>query len=193
MTRVIVFIDGSNFYHTCKNHLGTSDIEFRAFCDKLAENNTIVEIGYYTAPVSQQTFPERYQTQQKFFSRIRKIPHLKLILGKLRPRNITCPRCRKIIPLCPECKRKIVSHVEKKTDVNFAVDMVALAFEDKYDTGIIVTGDGDFTSAVKLAQKLNKKIIIAHFARGYSSELNQTCDSEIILDADYMEGCYLDY
>ncbi len=39
-------------------------------------------------------------------------------------------------------------HEEKQTDVNIAVLLMKLAFEDKYDTAIIISGDTDFSLAI---------------------------------------------
>ncbi len=193
MTRVIIFIDGSNFYHLCNDSLGTNNIEFGAFCKKLCDGRDLVQIRYYNAAQKQQTAPVAYKNQQKFFARIRKIEKLVIILGKLKKRGIKCPICQDLIKTCPLCKHIIFNLVEKNTDVNFAIDVVRLAYEDEYDVGILVTGDGDFSGAVKLGQKIGKKFEHARFGFGYSSELNSICDTTILLTPEYFTDCYLSY
>ena len=49
----------------------------------------------------------------------------------------------------------------KGDDVYLAVDLVSGAYENLYDTAIIVSGDEDFVPAIQKAQKLGKKIINA--------------------------------
>ncbi len=193
MNRCIVFIDGSNFYHMCKTHLDSTDVEFQAFAKKISGEGKLTEIRYYNAIQNQQLYPDAYKAQQKFLSRIRKIPNMSVILGKLKRRAVRCPRCKKVIPKCPSCLNELVTLVEKKTDVNLAIDLVQLAFENKYDIAIIVTGDGDFAGAVQLAKKYEKTIKHARFEGGFSTELNSVCDDEIVLNRDLFEGCYLDY
>lgn len=55
---------------------------------------------------------------------------------------------------------KKISHrpYEKKVDVKIAIDMVSYAYEDAYDTGILVSGDGDFLPVIKKIKTLNKEV-----------------------------------
>jgi uncharacterized LabA/DUF88 family protein len=47
---------------------------------------------------------------------------------------------------------------EKKVDVKIAIDMVSYAYEDAYDVGVLVSGDGDFLPVIKKIKKLDKKV-----------------------------------
>lgn len=60
--------------------------------------------------------------------------------------------------------------------------MVSLAYENQYDTSILVSGDGDFAPAVKRVQKLGKKVENAYFVVSRSSLLKQVCNKSILLD-----------
>ena len=48
---------------------------------------------------------------------------------------------------------------EKGVDVLMAVDLLVGAYENIYDTAILVSGDGDFVPAIQRVQKLNKKVV----------------------------------
>lgn len=50
---------------------------------------------------------------------------------------------------------------EKRTDVNIAVAMLVDAFNDKYDTAILMSGGADFISLVNEVRNMNKKVVIA--------------------------------
>ncbi len=66
--KVMIFIDGSNFYHALKN-LGVTSIDFKHLCDSLiGRERELVRVYYYNAPVNQSEEPERYKRQQKFFN-----------------------------------------------------------------------------------------------------------------------------
>ncbi len=52
---------------------------------------------------------------------------------------------------------------EKKIDVKIAIDMVSHAYEDSYDVGVLVSGDGDFLPVIKKVRDLNKKVEIWAF------------------------------
>ncbi len=65
--RVMIFIDGSNFYHGLKNIIGKVNIDFRKLAEKLCGQRELVRTYYYNAPVERQGNEERYRSQQKFF------------------------------------------------------------------------------------------------------------------------------
>jgi len=180
MDRVTIFIDGSNFYHLCSESLGTTRVNFEKFANKLSKDKDLVSIRYYNAAKIQQLEPEGYKHQQRFLSKIRQIEKLEIILGKLKPREMECEFCGK----------KSRYFVEKNTDVNIAIDLVDLAHKNKYDTAILVTGDGDFSGAVRLIKTFGKKVIHARFEINYSSELNKACNRQIILDDEYLKDCF---
>ena len=181
MKRSVVFIDGSNFYHNCCDCLGECNIDFDKFAGKLCRGFDLVEIRYYNATVNQQLEPERYREQQRFFAKISQIPKIKLILGKLKLRHETCTHCGK----------KTMYFVEKNTDVNVAIDLVDLAHKSTYDTAILVTGDGDFSGAVRLVRSFGKEVNHARFRKNFSTELYQACNKEIILDEEYLKDCQI--
>ena len=84
--RVIIYIDGSNFYFAIKNRFNVK-IDIEKFCKKLAGNKELIEINYYIAPLNQKTHPDQYLEQQKFFDELKKINKLNLILGRLEKRK----------------------------------------------------------------------------------------------------------
>ena len=70
----------------------------------------------------------------------------------------------------------------KGDDIQIAVDMVRLAYENAYDTAILVSGDGDFVPAIKAVQKLGKNVGNAYFHKTSSGFLKRVCDSSVLLD-----------
>ncbi|MFW9830121.1 MAG: NYN domain-containing protein, partial [Candidatus Thorarchaeota archaeon] len=60
---------------------------------------------------------------------------------------------------------------EKKVDVIIAVDIISLAYENAYDTAILVSGDGDFIPVVKKVKELDKKIELWAFKYSLSNAL----------------------
>ena len=65
--RVMVFIDGSNLYHSLKNFFKRADLDMGKFAHKLLEKRRLNRIYYYNARVGQQEEPDRYRDQQAFF------------------------------------------------------------------------------------------------------------------------------
>lgn len=142
MKKVSIYIDGSNFYFSIKNKFNCK-IDIEKFCKKLAEENELISIKYYIAPVEQSNNPEMYAGQQSFFDKLREIENLKIIFGRLEKR-----------------KRDGKTYfVEKATDVNLALDLVLDAQANLYDEAFLISNDGDFSEAVKaVIERFQKEI-----------------------------------
>ncbi len=63
MPRVMVFIDGSNLYHSLRDAYRRTDIDFAKLCAKLAGPRELVRGYYYNASVDQVREPQRYGDQ----------------------------------------------------------------------------------------------------------------------------------
>jgi uncharacterized LabA/DUF88 family protein len=174
--RVIIFIDGSNFYHSVKETFDLHDnqIDFRKLIEILRAGRLLVGVYYYNASLDRGYNQEVYWKQQKFFSELRNIPGFHVILANMR--KIKKPD-------------GTFEFTVKGDDVYLGIDMVSLAYEDGYDTAILVSGDGDFVPAVKRIQKLGKKAENAYFLISKSDFLKRVCNSSLILDDIVEKEC----
>lgn len=57
-----------------------------------------------------------------------------------------------------------ISLAQKGVDVELAIDVLDLAYADRYDVAILVTGDADFVPLVRKITSLNKHALIAHYS-----------------------------
>ena len=166
--RIAIFIDGSNLYHSLKN-LGISSIDFQKLINLLKRERLLVSVFYYNAPLDISIDSKKYWEQQKFFDVLRKIPDFHVILCRLR-------------------KHKRIdgsfNFEVKGDDVHLTVDLVSGAYENLYDTALIVSGDEDFVPAIKKVQKLGKKIENIYFSSTSSNYLKKTCNSSFCLDKE---------
>ena len=55
--RVMIFIDGSNLYHSLKGFFHRTDIDIGKFCQKLLERRRLIRIYYYNAIVGRKEEP----------------------------------------------------------------------------------------------------------------------------------------
>ncbi len=164
--RVSIFIDGSNFYHSTKALKITEEINFQKLISELIGDRMLINIFYYNASLDLSANPKIYWKQQKFFNVLRKIPKFKIILCKLR-----------------KVKRDGNFEYEMKgDDTHLVSDFVGEAYEDLYDTAIIVSGDEDFISPIKRVKKLGKKVENAWFSSSSSFNLRNACDNSIHLN-----------
>lgn len=157
--RVMVFIDGSNLYHSLKS-LGVKKINFRRLLKNITKDNLLVSTKYYNASLDISMGKDKYWEQQKFFDILRKIPDFHVILCRMRKHK----------------KSNQTFFDVKGDDVYLAVDLVSGAYENLYDIAIIVSGDEDFVPAIKKSQKLGKEVVNAYFKPTSSSYLKHVCD-----------------
>lgn len=182
--RVMIFIDGSNLYHGLKAALGHARLDFERFTAGLCgSTRRLVHTHYYTVPVRQADDPARYAGQQRFFARLRRMPHFTMHLGRLvdRDRDETCPECGHAY--------KVEYQTEKGVDVQLAAHMLAHAFDNQYDAAILVSNDGDFAPAVAEVRRLRKQVVNADFVPRLPSHLSKSCDSTMPLDKKFLKPC----
>ena len=175
MERVMVFIDGRNFYYGMKNNLGYTNLDFLKFGRMLAGDRNLIRIYYYNAPLDQSEDKESYRKQQRFFDGLRRTDYVTVKLGRLEKR--------------PAKGSKSFYYVEKGVDVTIAVDMLSLAYRNTYDTAILVSGDADFVPVVEEIKSLGKHVESAYFEHGGARRLTEASDRFILLTEDKMKLC----
>ena len=125
--RVMVYIDGSNLYHVLSQNCGRHDLQFDKFSTKLANGRSLRRTYYYNVRQDNETSANMVQDQKKFLDSMYETPFIEVRLGIWKQRGDTL--------------------VEKGVDVMLATDLVAHAYQDHYDTAIVVSGDADFYPA----------------------------------------------
>jgi uncharacterized LabA/DUF88 family protein len=167
--RVMIFIDGSNFYNGAKSMGFATNVDFAKLVVKLAAGRKLVRAYYYNAPMLREDDPAPWEAQQEFFARLNELPYISVKLGRLELRG--------------------GSLVEKEVDITIAVDLVAFAYRNAYDTAILVTGDGDFSVAARAVQECGKNIENAYFEKGSAYHLRQSCDTFFLIDRPFWTSC----
>jgi len=69
---------------------------------------------------------------------------------------------------------------EKKIDIRIAIDIVSLAYENAYDTAVLVSGDGDYVPVVKKVKELEKNIEVWAFKYSLANTLKKELKQENI-------------
>jgi len=162
--RVVIFIDGSNHYHIIKDmfndKVSLNNFNFDKFIKHLVGDRKLVRVYYYSAPLDATFDQETYMKQQKFFDKIKRIQNFNLVLCRMQKVKID---------------GKTIYQV-KEDDIHLAVDMVKLAYNNAYDTAILVSSDGDFVPAVKVVKEVGKNVENIGFETKFSYHLRQECD-----------------
>jgi len=172
--RVMIFIDGSNLYHSLKGFFKRTDVDMGRFCHKLLEKRRLIRIYYYNARVGRKEEPERYKHQQVFFDGITAIPYTELRLGRLVYTNW---------PSVPP--------YEKGVDIQLATDMITHSFKNNYDVAILVAGDNDYVGALQAVKDNGKNVEVGLFGKERTSmQLREVADRVITLNARLLKGCW---
>jgi len=172
--RVMIFIDGSNMYHSLKSFFKRTDINIGKFCHKLLEKRRLIRIYYYNARVGHKEEPQRYKDQEAFFAGVSAIPYTELRLGRLVYNNW---------PTAPP--------YEKGVDIQLATDMITHGFKNNYDVAILVAGDNDFVGALQAVKDNGKNVEVALFGKERTSmQLRKVTDRVITLNARLLKGCW---
>ena len=205
MTReqAILFIDGSNFYHSARSiGIATGTLNYQTMAHKLVLDRNIAGIRYYVGKVSGDIF--RVVQQEKFLSKLR-AQSVDITLGRVERRatdsdqNPIVGRLKKLIAanradlkasvvneMESLCEISFPQYTEKRVDVSIAVDMVRMAYEDKYDVAYLLSADGDFVPVVEAVRLRRKKVFVASPVVGY--ELKKTADAFILLKNKWFFG-----
>jgi uncharacterized LabA/DUF88 family protein len=154
--RVMVFIDGSNLYHVLSQSCGRHDLQFDKFALKLANGRKLQRIYYYNIRQESDTNPNMGVEQAKFLDSMYDTPYVEVRLGIWKQRGDIM--------------------VEKGVDVMLATDLVTNAYNDHYDTAIVVSGDADFYPALQAVKDVGKHIEVAAFDMNLSAESAHVSD-----------------
>lgn len=172
--RVMIFLDGSNLYHSLKKFFNRADIDMGAFCQRLLGKRRLIRNYYYNATVGKREEPERYKDQQAFFAGVAAVPYTELRLGHLVYNNW---------PNTPP--------YEKGVDVQLATDLLTHSFKNNYDTAILVAGDNDYVGALQAVKDNGKHVEVALFGKERTSrQLREVADRIITMDGRFLRGCW---
>ncbi|KKM73409.1 hypothetical protein LCGC14_1410780 [marine sediment metagenome] len=153
MERVIIFIDNSNIFKGFRKYDIKADYEKlkNVICRDRELNNIFLYEGV-VYPISQE--------KKKWYNGLSK-------------------RSGYVIKASFD---KIVSSgaIEKKVDIKIAIDMISLAYENSYDTAILVSGDGDFIPVVKKIKELGKKVEVWAFRYSLANKLKEELSVEYV-------------
>lgn len=172
--KVMIFIDGSNLYHSLKKFFNRADIDMGAFGQRLLGKRRLIRIYYYNALVGKREEPERFKDQQAFFDGVAAVPYTELRLGHLVYNNW---------PSTPP--------YEKGVDVQLATDLLTHSFKNNYDTAILVAGDNDYVGALQAVKDNGKHVEVALFGKERTSrQLREVSDRIITMDGRFLRGCW---
>jgi uncharacterized LabA/DUF88 family protein len=157
--RVIFLVDGFNVYHSLVNQIYNKQknkkhyikykwLDLNRLCNfyiKPKENDKIVAIYYFTTLITWN--PDKRKRHEIYIDAL-KTKNIEIELGAFKDKHIKyiySKRNQDRIYL----KLNFIKPSEKRTDVNIAVKMLELAYKDKFDKIMVISGDTDLIPAIK--------------------------------------------
>ncbi len=169
--RVFLIIDGNNFYHRLKEAelKGLLGFDYAKFAQFLVGKRVIVMRRYYIGAIREERdnpkSKELMVGQQKLVGRLQN-QGWELMFGHM---------------------LKADGYHEKGVDVQIAVDILIGAYENLYDTLILVSSDTDLIPALAKARSMNKKVEYIGFSHKPSYGLITHSDIRRLLTKEELE------
>lgn len=88
---------------------------------------------------------------------------------------------------CPHCGQKMRIRRESGTDAHLISDLMWLAWQDRYDVAIVVSGDADLLPSVERVQLSGRKVVVALFD-GTSKASRRVAHGNISLNSVLLDG-----
>jgi uncharacterized LabA/DUF88 family protein len=167
--KICVYIDNSNVFKNIKKiKQSTNDPAWVQLYDPLELAKAVVglrqleKIYFYCVPPPSWLLDEgdeskkKHAMAMKYYSAVGKLPNVELKYGYLQG--------SKSAPL------------EKNVDTQISSDMVLHAALGHYDTAILISNDGDYTSALENVKKLGKRVEVLFFRGYFSGSLRNASD-----------------
>lgn len=143
MSRVIAYVDGFNLYFGLKakgwkkhywldlNGLATS---------LLKPGQTLAGVHYFTSRIrANGRNVADMQRQSDYLDALATLPSLTIHYGHYLQKSRRCH----------SCGATWMDYEEKMTDVNIAMQLLADAFDDHFDTALVISADSDLTTPVR--------------------------------------------
>lgn len=140
LRRVIAYVDGFNLYHAI-DELRRPDlkwVDLRALASSLCgANETLIETCYFWAFAT--WLPDETKKHREYVTAL-KCAGVLTFMGHFKQKRRSCRNCG----------AQWIGHEEKESDVAMASQIVADAFQDKFERALIVTADSDIAPALRI-------------------------------------------
>ena len=179
MSRVSFFIDGFNVFHSLdseKKYHRYKWLDYSALARCfVSSKDTVADIFYFTAYAH---WDPAKKCRHQLLVRAEQMKGVQVVFGKFKLRDKQCRLCNKTFQ----------AFEEKQTDVNISVKLFQCAYNDTFDTAMIVTGDSDIVPAIRSVKESfpAKKIGLVIPIGRTAEEMKQACDFHMKLKEKHL-------
>lgn len=169
--KVIVYIDGFNFYYGLKKNYKWRRFYWldvvKFFEMFIKPDQELLCVKYFSAKPDN---IDKALRQNAFFQANKENSKFQLILGKYLHKTIKCFNCGYLIK----------TYEEKESDVRIATQIVNDANNHICDVAIVVSADSDMIPAIELAKDAGIKVFVYFPPFHHSNSLNNISSSHVI-------------
>ena len=169
MKCVIAYVDGFNLY------FGLRDQGWKRFYwlniqkvvqHLLRPDQRLNATKYFTAKVKHP--PDKQRRQNTFLEALGTLPDFYIYYGHYLADKIVCRKCG----------HTYITHHEKMTDVNIAIELLSDAFQDSFDVALLISADSDLVGPIKKVKQLfpRKRVIVVFPPKRHSNALKNVAD-----------------
>ncbi|MEA3294383.1 MAG: NYN domain-containing protein [Euryarchaeota archaeon] len=155
MKRAMMFIDGANIFHGCRNFQKNYKIDYVKVRQELTKDYDLIRAYFYEG-----IDPED-ESKRSFHSALQK-QGFHIESRHLLKRN--------------------GGFQEKGIDVMLTTELLTHAFKDNFDVAVIMSGDQDYIVALNEVKREGKKIVLASFKNSFSKDIQEIADEVIFID-----------
>lgn len=160
--RTICFIDNSYIFRGSYKHQWR--VDFRKLIQAVSKGGTIWQTYFFA---SEEEPPNSDQTS--LYKYLKLALHFEVHLYPLRKRQMRCN----------SCGNEWSSYSEKAAAIGMAGLLVSLAYNDAFDTAVLVTGDSDFLEPIRLVKTLGKRVELAAWRDSIAQDLEMEASDDI--------------
>lgn len=151
--KTILYIDGFNLFYSALKGTPLRWLNPVALIERAFPHNQIIGTKYFTAKVSALPGnPGQPIRQMTFWRALRTLPSLEIIEGDFRTRKVMAA-----VVSPPPSFIEVFKTEEKGSDVNLAAHLIIDGFRNRYDCAIVVSGDSDLVTPIRMVRNELKK------------------------------------
>lgn len=168
MQRVATYVDGFNLYFGLKHarfkRYYWLDLEALSM-SLLRPGQQLVAVHYFTARIRDDGHNAADRKRQSDYLEALETRNVRIQYGHFLEKP----------GYCRACHATWTRYEEKMSDVNLAVQLQADAFDDVFDTALIVSGDSDMTTPIRRIRSRfpSKRLIVAFPPARHAAELKR--------------------
>ena len=169
----IAYIDAFNLYFGALKPNQCKWLDLESWLDRQFPKNTFTRIKYFTArvkPFEGDSGP--CQRQGSYLAALSSLPRVEIIEGHYLVKETTALLAA--APPSGSRQVRIIRSEEKQSDVNIASHMLMDACRNRYDAAIVVSGDGDLATPIRMViSEFSKPVVVLNPQRRSSYHLEQ--------------------